>query len=166
MANDQRTANQNITLEPATDDDREFLYEVYCSTRLSEVEQFGWDEVQIATFLRMQFDSRVRAYKMQSPTAKYSIIMFGTERAGSMITEKSDRKIVLIDIAVLPQFRRNGIAKHIIRQLQNEAAALGKPVVLRVDKLNANAFKLYKTLGFVISEDNELMYEMEWQNDR
>ena len=162
MANDQR----NITLQPATDEDREFHYEVYCSTRRDEVAQFGWDEVQIGSFLRMQFDMRERAYKMQSPTAKYSIIMFGTEPAGSMITESTDERIVLIDIAVLPQFRRNGIAKHLTRQLQNDAVALGKPVVLHVDKLNSNALMLYKTLGFIISADNELMYEMEWQNDK
>ncbi|MGB7203490.1 MAG: GNAT family N-acetyltransferase [Pyrinomonadaceae bacterium] len=161
-----KTANQNITLRPATDEDREFLYEVYCSTRHSEVAQFGWDEVQNSAFLRMQFDMRERAYRMQSPAAEYSIIMFGTEHAGSMITESTDEKIVLIDIAVLPQYKRNGIAKHLIRQLQNVAAALGRPVVLHVDKLNSNALKLYKTLGFIISADNELMYEMEWQNDR
>jgi len=161
---EMKTANQDITLQPATDEHREFLYEVYCSVRLGEVAQFGWDEVQNSAFLRMQFDMRERAYKMQSPAAKYGIIMFGIEPAGSMITESTDEKIVLIDIAVLPQFRRNGIAKHLIRQLQNDA--LGKPVVLHVDKLNSSALKLYKTLGFIISADNELMYEMEWQNDK
>jgi ribosomal protein S18 acetylase RimI-like enzyme len=159
-----KTANQNITLRPATDEDREFLCEVYCSTRHSEVAQFGWDEVQITAFLRMQFDMRANAYKMQSPAAKYCIIMFGTEQAGSMITETTGNKIVLIDIAVLPQYKRNGIATNLIKQLQNDAAASNKPVVLHVDKLNSNAFKLYEKLGFAIRADNELMYEMEWKS--
>jgi ribosomal protein S18 acetylase RimI-like enzyme len=159
-------AAKNTTLRPATGEDREFLYEVYCSTRHSEVAQFGWDEVQIAAFLRMQFDMRERAYKMQSPTAKYGIVMFGTEQAGSMITEITNKKIGLIDIVVLPQYKRNGIATNLIKQLQNEAAASDKAVMLHVDKLNSNAFKLYERLGFLISGENELMYEMEWRNDR
>ena len=92
--------------------------------------------------------------------------MFGTERAGSMITEITDKKIVLIDIAVLPQYKRNGIATNLIKQLQNEAGALDKPVMLHVDKLNPIAFRLYETLGFLIITENELMYEMEWQNDK
>ena len=162
MTDDQR----NITLRPVTDEDRDFLYEVYCSARHREIAQFGWDAAQIAAFLQMQFDMREKAYKMQSLAAKYSVIMFGTERVGSMITETTDKKIVLIDIAVLPQYKRNGIATNLIKQLQNEAGALDKPVMLHVDKLNPIAFRLYETLGFLIITENELMYEMEWQNDK
>lgn len=159
MANDQR----NITLRPATGEDREFHYVVYCSTRRDEVAQFGWNDVQIEAFLRMQFDLRERAYKMQSPEAKYCIVEFATEQAGSMITEITDQKIVLIDIAVLPQYQGNGIATTLIKQLQSEAAAANKAVMLHVDKLNSRAFKLYEGLGFLISSENELMYEMEWK---
>jgi ribosomal protein S18 acetylase RimI-like enzyme len=162
MADDQR----DITLRPATGEDREFLYEVYFSTRHGEVARIGWDEMQIAAFLRMQFDMRERAYKMQSPAAESGIIMLGAERAGSMITESTDQKIVLIDIAVLPQYQGNGIATILIKQLQGEAAASEKAVMLHVDKLNSNAFRLYERLGFLIITETELMYEMGWKNDR
>jgi ribosomal protein S18 acetylase RimI-like enzyme len=143
--------------------DDEFLYAVYAGTRGDEVGGFGWDPSTAEAFLRMQFVARKQAYKMQFPTARHSVILFNEIDAGQMIVERTDKQIVLTDIAVLPEFRKKGIATHLIRQLQDEAAASGVPVVLRVDKVNMPAKELYTKLGFAVTGDTQILYEMEWR---
>src|SRR5688500_18354028 len=110
----------------------------------------------------MQFAMRVRSYAMQFPAAVTYIVLFGGMRAGSMIVDRADRYILLTDIAVLPAFRDKGIASHLIGELKREAAASGKPLTLNVDKSNANAFRLYVSLGFVITDESDLGFSMQW----
>ncbi len=157
-----RAADRDIELRPATDGDDDFLYAVYCGTRGDEVARFGWSEAEQSAFLRMQFATRQRAYKMQVPDAESSVILFGGTPVGSIIIDRKPENIALTDIAILPQYRKNGIATHLIKQLQDEAAASGRPLVLHVDKINLTAQKLYEKAGFTVTAETELTNEMEW----
>ena len=123
----------NISRRTASETDDEFLFDLYCSTRSTEVAQFGWQPEQVEAFMRMQFTMRQRAYKMQFPSAVHEVIVFGKMPAGRLIVDRSGERILLTDIAVLPQLQGKGIASHLVRELQDEAAALGLPLVLHVD---------------------------------
>ena len=55
----------------------------------------------------------------------------------------------LMTIAVHPDFRRQGIAHHLIAELENWAAELGADsMMLEVDMNNENAIALYTKLGY------------------
>jgi len=151
-----------IQLRPVKPDDEQFLLELYSSTRSAEVAAFGWGSAEIDVFLKMQFQTRRRAYQLQFPNADHSIIEYVGIPACSLIVDRSETRISLTDIAVLQEFRGRGIASEIIRQLQNEAMASDRPVILQVDKTNAPALRLYNGLGFVITADLQLAYEMQW----
>jgi ribosomal protein S18 acetylase RimI-like enzyme len=110
----------------------------------------------------MQFEMRERSYAMQFPAAEHSVILFGDERAGSMIVDKTGKNITLADIAVLPQFRKSGIATNLVGQIQDEAAASHNEVVLHVDKANIAALRVYAALGFEVSAETDLYYKMTW----
>lgn len=156
-------AINEITLRPVADIDEPFLFAVYSSTRSSEVAAFGWDQSQQEEFLRMQFTMQQRAYKMQYPNAEHSIILNVEFPAGRIIVDRAAAQISLTDIAILPGFRKNGIATRLIKQLQDEAAASGKPLALSVDKNNSPALRLYKSLGFLMTGESEFIHEMEWK---
>ena len=151
-----------ISLRPAVETHKEFQYAVYAAGRSDEVAAFGWDEEQLNSFLRMQFQMRQRSYQMQYPAAEYSVILFGEESAGSLIVDRTDAHISLTNIAVLPQYRKHGIATHVIRQIQIEAVEAGKPLVLQVDKANGAAKMLYDKLGFMPVGESEFAYAMQW----
>ena len=155
----------NISLRPVQDDDQEFLCEVYCSMRREEIAIVGWDEAQVNAFLRMQFKARRQAYKIQFPSAAYSIIEFGEESVGSLIVERLAARILLTDITILTKFQRKGFATQVVRQLQNESKSKTMPLILHVDKANLNALNFYKNLGFQITIEMQIMYEMEWRAD-
>lgn len=151
-----------IKLRPVSDHDEAFLRDVYASSRDAEVAAFGWDEVQRAAFLAMQFSIQQRAYAMQYPLARTSVILCDHVPAGRMIVERLDGEISLTDIAVLPDFRGRGIASALIRELQAEAAAAAKPVTLHVDRGNTAAFKLYEKLGFAVTSETQMNFAMQW----
>src|ERR1043166_1986397 len=155
---------RNITLRPAGEADEEFLCKVYSSTRSDEVAAFGWDEVQRQAFLQMQFTMRQRAYKMQYPDAEHSIVLLDETPVGTFIVDRNANRISLVEIAILPEFRNNGIATYLIQRLQQEASASGSAVVLHVDKINLPAKKLYHALGFIETGETQFSYELQWRD--
>ncbi len=155
-----------IALRPAVEEDGEFLFSVYASTRRSEVSAFGWTDEQQDAFLRMQYEMRRRSYAMQYPQAESRVILCDDAPAGSLIIDRTASHISLTDIAVLPKFRRRGIAGQIIADLKHEAERAGLPVVLCVDKGNLQARKLYERLGFEPAGETELTIEMRWKGMR
>jgi ribosomal protein S18 acetylase RimI-like enzyme len=64
---------------------------------------------------------------------------------------RAEKEILLIDIAILPEFRKLGIGTKLVRDCCKEAAAAAKPVRLHVLSTNI-ARRLYERLGFVIVE--------------
>jgi hypothetical protein len=55
----------------------------------------------------------------------------------------------IVDIALLPQYCNRGIGTTLLRDLQSEAAAAGKPLRIHVERFNP-ALRLYQRLGFTL----------------
>ena len=64
------------------------------------------------------------------------------------------------------EYRKRGIATHLIRGLQSEASGAGIPLVLHVDKGNLGAKNLYAKLGFAATGETEFSIEMKWTTKR
>ena len=153
-----------ITYRHAKDGDLSFLYKLYRETRLGEVSAFGWDDESAEGFLRIQFDHRRQAYRMQYPSAVEKIFLAGGETVGSLLVDATDISIVVVDIAVAVTWRRRGVASRVIRDLQAETNSCRRKLILRVDKANDGALALYKKMGFEIEGENQIMYSMVWQS--
>lgn len=152
-----------IELTQASHVDEAFLYALYVGTRVDELRQWGWDEMTQQQFLRMQWTAQQRAYAMQFPESEHSIIHYRRLRAGRMIVDRTAHEIMLVDIALLPEYRGQGIGSALIRKLQQEAASSSVP--LRLSVLSANpARSLYARLGFEETADNGMHTRMEWRN--
>ena len=65
------------------------------------------------------------------------------------------------DIALLPEFCSRGIGTTVLRGLQSEAAAAGKPLRIHVERFNP-ALRLYERLGFRQIDDRGVYLFMEW----
>lgn len=123
--------------------------EVYASTRLDELEGFGWDDNQKHAFIRMQFLARQRS----QPHVDSEIILLDGRPIGRLLVDRTETPIVLRDIALLTEFRNGGIGSRLVRELMAEAAAAGKPLKLHVVSTSP-AVRFYERLGFR-SSDNE-----------
>jgi len=147
----------DLNLREATADDEPFLLEAYASTRLEELEPFGWDDNQQRAFIRMQFLARERTY----PRGDNRIILLNGRPIGRMLVDRSETGILLRDIALLTEYRNAGIGSRLIQDLMKEAASAGQPIRLHV-LATSPAVRLYERLGFRRSGDDGAYLEMKW----
>jgi ribosomal protein S18 acetylase RimI-like enzyme len=67
-----------------------------------------------------------------------------------------------MDIALLPEYCNRGIGTTLLRGLQSEAAAAGKPLRIHVERFSP-ALRLYERLGFRQIDDRGVYLFMEWK---
>ncbi|HEU5132553.1 MAG TPA: GNAT family N-acetyltransferase [Pyrinomonadaceae bacterium] len=148
----------DLVLREATPEDEPFLLEVYASTRMEELEGFGWSDDQKQAFIKMQFLTRERLY----PRVDNRIIVLNGRPVGRILVERSDTSILLRDIALLTEYRNAGTGSRLIHDLMKEATAAGKPIQLHV-VASSPAVRLYERLGFCRSAEAEGAYlAMKW----
>ena len=151
-----------VTLRPAMPDDDSFQLELYAGTRLGELELLDWNEDQKQAFIKMQFNARQLQYEHRYPLADDNIILQGSEPIGRMLVDRSEQEIiVLVDIALLTEYRNTGIGTRLVQSLLDEAARTGKSVRLHVVTTNP-AVRMYERLGFSTADDNGSYLEMHW----
>jgi ribosomal protein S18 acetylase RimI-like enzyme len=138
---------ETIHFRPIKDEDMEFLYRLYASTRLEEMAVTGWGEREVKAFLRMQFGLQHSQYRQNYPGASFDIVLIDGVPAGRLYVERKKEGIRIIDIALLPEFRGQGIGGRIMTELAGEADAKRLTMSLHVE-MNNPVRKFYKTLGF------------------
>ena len=140
-------------------DDGDFLLSVYASTR-PELTGLSWPAKQQDAFTRMQFDAQTRHYRQSFPDAIYSVISAGGEPAGRLIVDHADDQILIIDIALLPEFRRTGIGNRLIRRLLDQADADRLPVRCHVLH-DSTARQFWEHAGFTAQGSDGVYVAME-----
>ncbi len=147
-------------LRPFRADDQEFLYRLYASTRLHEISAFGWPEAQQQAFLRMQFNAQQRWYEMSYGQADHQIIEQDGVSIGRIIVLRKPESVLLVDIALLPEFRGKGTGGELLRKLVQECDSQKLPLRLQVQRGNP-AQRLYERLGFTKTEEDQIYLQME-----
>jgi GNAT superfamily N-acetyltransferase len=147
----------SIRLREVTPDDEPFLFEVYASTRVQELEGLGWDENQKQDFIRMQFVTRERSF----PRVEDRIVLSDGRSIGRLAVDRTEKAIWLRDIALLTEYRNAGIGSGLIKDLMDEAAVCGKPLMLHVLFIS-QAVRLYERLGFSTTGSDAGYLEMTW----
>lgn len=143
-----------------TEEELEFLYRVYASTRVEEMAMTGWSEKQVEEFLRMQFRLQHTQWLQNYKKAKFEIILYNKVPAGRLYIDRRKDDIRIIDIALLPEFRRQGIGSKLMNDLIAEADQRQVTLSLHVEHNNP-AMGLYDRLGFVKKELVGIYYFME-----
>lgn len=146
------------SLRPAQADDQDFLYRLYASTR-PEVSEFGWPPEQQEAFLRMQFHAQQRWYQTAYPAAQHSIITAEQEPIGRVLVSRENQSATLVDISILPQYRRQGIGGTIIGELIRQSSSQGEILKLQVLRTNP-AQQLYLRLGFLQTGEDAMYLQM------
>jgi GNAT superfamily N-acetyltransferase len=141
-------------------DDGDFLLSLYASTRRPELTGFGWSETEEDAFIRMQFGAQARHYRGSFPNAAYSVICVDGERAGRLIVSRSDDEIVIVDLTIVPGFRRIGIGSGLVRCLLDEADADHLRVRCHV-RQGSDARRFWERAGFVAQGGDGVYTAME-----
>jgi ribosomal protein S18 acetylase RimI-like enzyme len=153
---------RRVALRPATEADGAFLFGVYASTRLDELAQTPWSAEEVQAFLAMQFQAQHTYYYTHYTGAQFLVVLVDDIPAGRLYIDWWASELRLMDIALLPEFRNQGIGSHLIADLLRQARARNLPVTLHVEPFNP-AMRLYERLGFSKIGEAGIYWLMKWQ---
>jgi GNAT superfamily N-acetyltransferase len=151
-----------IGFRPVGDDDLQFLSSLYASTREEELSVVDWPEAQKSAFLSMQFEAQHRHYQEQFADADFLVIERDGEDVGRIYLDRRADELRLIDIALIPEARSNGLGSALLLDLLDEARASALPVRIHVERFNP-AMRLYLRLGFETLKDLGVYQLLEWR---
>ncbi len=147
-------------LRAITPKDLPFLERLYGSTRALELAQIPWSDAEKAKFVAFQFHAQHTYYQQQFPSARFDLIEVEGQPAGRLYVDRRENEIRLIDIALMPEYRNQGLGSKLLAQLLDESQSTGKPLRIHVEHNNP-AMRLYLRLGFVKIEESGIYHLME-----
>jgi ribosomal protein S18 acetylase RimI-like enzyme len=155
-------ADPLLSLRPIAPDDEELLFRVYASTRAEELAAVAWTDEQKAAFLRMQFAAQHRYYHENYTASCFDVVLVDGRPAGRLYVARWTEEMRIVDIALLPEFRRRGVGSALLARLREEAEEKRLPLRIHVERMNP-ALGLYERLGFRVIEDRGVYLFMEWR---
>jgi GNAT superfamily N-acetyltransferase len=158
-------AAQGFALRPESEADVPFLRRLYVSTRWEELAPvIDWTEAQKQAFLESQFALQRHHYRTYYASTEWGVLEHAGVPAGRIYVDRQTNAFCVVDIALLPEWRRRGIGTALLQAVCAEARAAGKLVTFAVEEFNP-AQTLYRRLGFREFEDQGMYWFMEWRAD-
>jgi len=154
-------SHAEVTLRPVTPDDRDFLCELYASTRIEELRVTGWAQDQIDAFLLQQFEAQTLHYAAHYNPDGFMALCHGEAAIGRLYLEERPDEIRIVDIALLPMHRGQGIGSSVLDDVMAMATQQGKCVRIHVEQNNP-AQSLYQRLGYKKIDENGIYHLMEY----
>ena len=151
-----------VLLRPERDEDQPFRYDLFCTSRLPEWYQVELDPPVREQLMQHQFHAQTVSYRAQFPKARFDIIERDGRPIGRIIVDGPHRFLHIVDQAIVPELRNQGVGSAIMRHFMDQAAAAGVPVELQVASTNDPSMRLYLRLGFVAVEENPMYINMRW----
>jgi len=155
---------KSISFRPVDDADMRFLHDLYASTRAEELSVVDWPETQKSAFLSMQFEAQHRYYHEQYPDAEYLLVQQEDIDIGRIYLHRRVDELRLVDIALIPETRNQGLGSKLLKDLLDEGQASALPIRIHVETFNP-AMHLYLRLGFKPVADKGVYQLMEWRPD-
>ena len=155
-------SGKGFTLRPETEADVPFLRQLYISTRWEELAQVAnWTDDQRIAFLDSQFDAQRSHYLSQYASAAFDVLEAQGVPAGRLYLDRQADTLLVVDIALLPEWCGRGIGTALLEAMFAEARLSGKGVTISVEKFNP-AQRLYRRLGFREYAADQVYWFMHW----
>ncbi|MGD2111338.1 MAG: GNAT family N-acetyltransferase [Phycisphaerae bacterium] len=148
-----------MTLRSVRTDDYTFLREVYATTRVDELRQAGWGRARIDGFIDMQFRAQDADYRHRFPNAAYELIELDGEPVGRLYVHRRVDEIRILDMTIMPAHRGQGIGKHLIVTLIDEAR-LRLGIYL---ENHSRSIQLFQRLGFTCTKQEDVYALFAWR---
>jgi len=150
-----------ISVRDATPEDRDFLKQVYASTRADELAMMPWSPEQKEAFIEFQHKAQDDYYHQRYPHAQYSVITQDDIPVGRIYILREPNEIRMMDITLLPEHRGQGIGTPLIREVMEEGKREGKAVQIYVESFNRSR-TLFERLGFMPIREEGFNLLFEW----
>ncbi len=152
---------QGIRLRAELPEDDPFLIALYRTTRESELDMLpDWSEEQKQAFVLFQFNAQRHHYRTVLENVAFDVIERHGEPIGRLYSQELRSQLHIVDIALSPEVRGQGLGGAILESLGFHAARAGKALGIFVESYNP-ARHLYDRLGFQSIGEQHIYVEME-----
>ncbi|UCG42945.1 MAG: GNAT family N-acetyltransferase [candidate division WOR-3 bacterium] len=146
-----RGIGREVKLRRATPADSEFAFQTKKAALGRYIEQvWGWDEAEQRRFHEDRYARR-----------EYHVIQTSGADVGILVAERLPSHIAVYQLFVLPEHQGKGLGTECMKRILADAAALKLPVRLDVLKVNRQALRFYRGLGFRSVDETETHIKME-----
>ncbi len=111
--------------------------------------------------LRIQFRSMTVSYRQQFPAARFEIVKLDGAPIGRLVTDVQADHVYYVDIALLPETQRGGIATALMNAVLLEPGRLGVPARVKVLMHNVASLRLCRRIGFTLRREDPPYVELE-----
>lgn len=158
-------AGRGVSLCGLVDDDLPWLRDLYASTRAEEMAPVPWPAAAKRAFLDQQFALQHNHYLAAFGDSDFLAIRRNGAPLGRLYLQRAAVQAaapapgefapehLIVDIALFPQARGDGIGGALIAAAQARAVREGCGMRLHVMATNPAAQRLYERLGFVVEPD-------------
>jgi ribosomal protein S18 acetylase RimI-like enzyme len=155
-------SERGFALRPETEADVPFLRRLYISTRWEELAAAAdWTDAQKIAFLESQFTAQRSYYLSHYASAAFDVLEERGVPAGRLYLDRQADTLLIVDIALLPEWCGRGIGTALLEAMFAEARLCGKGVTISVEKFNP-AERLYRRLGFREYAEDDVYWFMHW----
>jgi ribosomal protein S18 acetylase RimI-like enzyme len=165
LFDDPAVSARGLSVRATGREDAPFLRTLFETARPDAAFLAAWPEDTRRAFLDQQFQFQCIHYARAYADTDQLIIRQEGEPIGRMILARSVAEWCVVDIALLPSRRGQGIGTLLLERIKAAAAQAEAPYVrLSVDVRNP-ARRLYERLGFAVVEEGEGLanVEMAWR---
>ena len=132
-------------MRSATQEDLAVTYSITEEAMRGYVEETwgNWDE-----------EEQLQKHRANFTPETYRMILVDEEVAGLVAVEEFLSHVWLVKLYLSVRYRGQGIGSQVLQDIQKDAAIRGKPVTLRVLRVNTRAQALYAKHGFKVTEES------------
>jgi ribosomal protein S18 acetylase RimI-like enzyme len=148
------TPRGDVSLRPEQRGDEAFLFRLFAANNTGIFLQ-GNVPAEIAdALIAMQHRSQTLTYRETFPEARFWIAETNGEPIGRYIEHDETDAIYVVDIALLPEYQRGGIASALVRSSQRLCALSRHGMRAKVLAHNEPSLSMFQRLGFLpVSEE-------------
>ncbi len=141
-----------ISYRQADENDFDLTLSIKSLSLRQYIEQiWGWDA-------NVQLEYHRKHFKPE----QIKIILSNNKEVGLVDLEETNDRFFLVNILIEQAFQGQGIGRKVIEDVIRKAIKKNKKIELQVFKINARAKKLYVELGFVVTGETDLHYQMSY----
>ena len=133
-----------LRMRPATEGDLAVTYAITEDAMRGYVEETwgSWDA-----------EEQLQKHRVNFTPETHRIIVVEDDVAGFVAIEEFPTHVWLVKLYLLARYRGQGVGSQVLQGVLKDAKALGKPVTLRVLRVNKRARALYAKHGFHVTEE-------------
>jgi ribosomal protein S18 acetylase RimI-like enzyme len=155
------TLTEDLALRHVQAQDQAFIDDLYATTR-EDLQALGCEASALTQLIRMQQQLQTMGYQQMYPQATYWLLTQHTQPIGRLVINQTPSEIRLVDWALVPQARGQGVGLLLLHKLQEMASQEACALHLSVRKDNSAAHRLYYRAGFSTWREDALFEHRQW----